>query len=661
MKSLPIQKLSKLTLGKINLDAQSTDQLTEFSIPQLLRWRVQRTGDKVALREKDFGRWNSYTWEAYYDYVRKAGLGLKKLGLQKDDTIALIGDNIPEILFTAIGAQAIGGISLAIYQTTMPDEICQLLTYMNVSFVFCDDQEQVDKLVEIRDQVPKVRHVIYEDPRGMRDYKADDWFVFIEDIYRMGDEVHAEDRELFESLVDKGKPDDVCHLCLTSGTTGLSKGTMLTHKNFISMGLQLCEADPLEDTDEYLSFLPFAWIGEQQNSFGVAMATGITLNFPESVETAMEDLKEIGPHFMFGAPRIYETIRSQIWLKIDDSYWLNRKLYNYFIKIGEKAATYRMSGKQMPLGLKVKAWLGYHMMFRPLINQIGLLRLRRAYTGGAALGPELFTFYQAIGVNLKQIYGQTEIVGIAYMHRDGDVRPDTVGKPLPKTQCKISDEGEILSRSPSVTPGYYKLPEKTEELLEGGWLHSGDAGYIDEHGHLVVIDRLSDVMHNAGGEMFSPMFLENKLKFSPYIKEAVIFGDKRDYVSALINIDPIVVGKWAEDRGISYTTFMDLSAKPEVAELIYGEVKDINSRVEKEHFAIKRFAILYKLLDVDDGELTKTGKIRRKFVREKYEDLYESLYDEHMKEKEVEACFQYQDGQSTTVKTTICFYTMEGF
>ncbi len=641
------------------MDTRQTKYLEPLTIPQLLRWRVKRTGDKVALRKKDFGRWCCYTWNDYYDYVRKTGLGLQQLGLKKEDIIALIGDNIPEMLFTAIGAQAVGGISVAIYQTTMSDEIAQLLEYMNVTMVFCDNQEQVDKIVEIRASVPNVSRVIYEDPRGMRDYQSDDWFAFIEDVYKMGEELHEQQPDLFESQVDQGGADDVCHLCLTSGTTGLSKGTMLTHKNFISMGLQLAEADPLEETDEYLSFLPFAWIGEQQTSFGVAMATGITINFPESVETAMEDLKEIGPHLMFGSPRIYETIRSQIWLKINESYWLNRKLYNYFIKIGEMAATYRMTGKPMPLTLRFKSWLGYQMMFRPLINQIGLLRLRRAYTGGAALGPELFTFYQAIGVNLKQIYGQTEIVGIAYMHRDGDVRPDTVGKPLPMTECKISEEGEILSRSSAVTPGYYKLPEKTEELLAGGWLHSGDAGYIDENGHLVVIDRLSDVMHNAKDQMFSPMYLENKLKFSPYIKEAVIFGDKRDFVSVLINIDPIVVGKWAEDRGISYTTFMDLSAKPEVAELINGEVTEINLRAEKEHFRIKRFAILYKLLDMDDGELTKTGKIRRQFVREKYQTLYEALYDEGIREKEVEALFQYQDGQSTTVKTKISFYTME--
>jgi len=642
------------------VNTEKKDQLLEFSIPQLLRWRVKSTGEKVALREKDFGCWNSYTWDQYYDYVRKVGLGLQKVGLQKGDIIALIGDNIPEMLFIALGAQSIGAISAGIYQTTMPDEISQLLQYMNVTVVFCGDQEQVDKLVEIRDEVPEVRKVIYEDPRGMRDYRKDDWFLFIDDLYAEGDAVHQAQPEAFETLVDQGKPDDVCHLCLTSGTTGLSKGTMLTHKNYIAMGLQLSEADYLASTDEYVSFLPFAWIGEQMNSFGVAMATGITINFPESVETAMEDLKEIGPHFMFGAPRIYETIRSQIWLKIDEAYWLNRLLYNYFIKIGLQAATFRMSGKNMPLGLRFKSWLGYQMVFRPLINQIGLLRLRRAYTGGAALGPELFTFYQAIGVNLKQIYGQTEIVGIAYMHRDGDVRPDTVGKPLPGTECKISEEGEILSKSPCVTPGYYKMDDKSEELLAGGWLHSGDAGYIDEHGHLVVIDRLADVMHNKQGEMFSPMFLENKLKFSPYIKEAVIFGDQRDFVACLINIDPIVVGKWAEDRGISYTTYMDLSAKPEVAELIQEQVMEINSRAEQEHFKIRRFAVLYKLLDTDDGELTKTGKIRRKFVREKYQDLYEALYDEAISEKEVEALFQYQDGQSTSVKTNISFYTMEG-
>ncbi len=638
----------------------TNDKLLDYSIPQLLRWRVGTSPKRPALREKDFGIWNTYTWEDYYSHVRKTALGLQAIGLAKGDTVAIISDNIPELLFVAIGAHSIGAISAGIYQTSMPDEIAQILDYLNVSAVFCDNQEQVDKVLDVREKIPGVKKVIFEDPRGMRDYMSDDWFISIKDLYELGEKEHEKNPGLFEELVDQGKPDDVCHLCLTSGTTGLPKGTMMTHRNYINMGVRLTEVDPLEPTDEYVSFLPFAWIGEQMNSFGVAMATGITINFPESVETAMADLKEIGPHFMFGAPRIYETIRSEIWLKIDQSYWLNKLFYNYFIKVGLEAAEYKMTGRPMPLWLKLRSWLGTQLVFRPLVNQIGLLRLRRAYTGGAALGPELFTFYQAIGVNLKQIYGQTEITGIAYMHRDGDVRPETVGKPLPGTECRIAEDGEILSRSLSVSPGYYNLPEKSKELLEGGWLHSGDAGFIDDNGHLVVIDRLSDVMHNNKGDMFSPMFLENALKFSPYIKEAVIFGDKEDFVACLINIDPIVVGKWAEDRGISFTTYMDLSGKDQVADLIMEQVIDVNRRAEKEHFRIKRFALLYKLLDVDDGELTKTGKIRRKFVRERYQNLYEALYDESVDKKEVEASFQYQDGQTTTVKTSISFYTVKG-
>jgi long-chain acyl-CoA synthetase len=639
---------------------EDRDQLVQYSIPQLLRWRVEKTPRKVALREKDFGIWQPYTWERYYDQVVKVGLGLDAIGFGKEDKLALIGDNIPEMLFVSIGAMAVGGIAAGIYQTTLPDELADILNYMEVSVVFCDDQEQVDKLVEVRDRIPNVTRVIYEDPRGMRSYRSDDWFMEIEDLYRLGEKaLDAGGAEKIEALIAEGKPDDVCFMCQTSGTTGLPKGSMMMHRNYINMGIQISKVDILANTDEYLSFLPFAWIGEQMNSFGVAMATGITINFPESVETAMEDLKEVGPHFMFGAPRIYETIQSQIWLKIDDSYWLNRKFYQYFLKVGKRAAHYRMTGKAMPPGLAFQAWLGRQVIFRPLINQIGFLRLRRAYTGGAALGPDLFTFYQALGVNLKQIYGQTEITGIAYMHHDGDIRPDTVGKPLPGTECRISEEGEILSKSPSVCAGYFKLPDKTEELLEDGWLHSGDAGFIDDDGHLVVIDRISDVMHTKEGEMFSPMFLENKLKFSPYIKEAVIFGDQQDYIAVLINIDPIIVGKWAEDRGISFTTYMDLSLKPEVAELITGEVEEFNRNVEKDHFRIHRFAILYKLLDTDDGELTKTGKIRRKFVREKYNPLYETLYSEGVHEKEVEAEFQYQDGQTTTVKTRMPFYTLE--
>ncbi len=637
---------------------ENREHLLDYTIPQLLRWRMEQSPDKVALREKEFGLWNPVTWRQYYAAVQKVAAGLHRIGFGAGMTLALIGDNIPETFFTAIGAMAAGGIGAGIYQTSLPDEIADILNHLDVRVVFCDDQEQVDKLVEVRGRIPKVMRVIYEDPRGMRSYRGDPWFLEFSQLLKIGAEALEEDPRFVEALIDSGRPDDVCFLCLTSGTTGLPKGAMMCHRNYINMGVQITTVDRLAETDEYLSFLPFAWIGEQMNSFGVAMATGITINFPESVETSMEDLKEIGPHFIFGAPRIYETIRSQIWLKIDDSYRLNRLFYNYFFRVGQTAAGFRMRGRPVPPWLAVRDWIGRQLVFRPLINQIGFLRLRRAYTGGAALGPDLFTFYQAMGVNLKQIYGQTEITGIAYMHRDGDIRPDTVGKPLPGTECRISEDGEILSRSPSVCKGYYKAAEQTEALLAGGWLHSGDAGFVDGDGHLVVIDRISDVMHTRSGEMFSPMFLENKLKFSPYIKEAVVFGDGRDHVAALVNIDPIIVGKWAEDRGLSFTTYMDLSLKPEVAELIRAEVVAFNRGVEKPHFRVRRFAILYKLLDTDDGELTKTGKIRRKFVREKYDLLYQTLYDETVSVRAIEAEFRYQDGQIATVRTEMPFYTL---
>jgi len=639
--------------------SDQTNELLKLTIPQLLRWRKNKDGKKTALREKEFGIWNIYSWNRYYDMVRKTALGLQQLGLKKGDKLALIGDNIPEMLIVAIATQSIGAISAAIYQSSLSEEIAPVLDYMDISMVFCEDQEQVDKLVTVKDKIPKVKKVIYEDSRGMFTYQKDDWFIYINEIWHSGDTIHQQIPDKFEALIDQGKPDDICHFCLTSGTTGLPKASMITHRNYINMGLQLTKVDPLTEDDEYLSFLPFAWIGEQMNSFGVALAVGLTINFPESVDTAMHDLQELGPHFMFGAPRIYENLQSQIWLKINESYWLNRICYNYFIKVGEKAALFRMGGKKLPIWLALKNWIGTQMIFRPLINQMGLLRLKRAYTGGAALGPELFTFYQALGVNLKQIYGQTEIIGIAYMHRDGDVRHDTVGQPLPETECKITDEGEIISKSPSVCLGYYKLPEKTAELLKDGWLYSGDAGYIDENDHLVIIDRLSDVMHNSKDEMFSPMFLENKLKFSPYIKEAVIFGNKKDYVSSLVNVDPITVGKWAEDHGISFTTYMDLSQKTEVRELITAEIIRVNQNVEKEHFKIKRFALLYKLLDADEEELTKTGKLRRKLINQKYDELIQALYDTSIVEKDVKAKFRYQDGQTTEVDAHITFVNLQ--
>jgi long-chain acyl-CoA synthetase len=454
-----------------------------------------------------------------------------------------------------------------------------------------------------------------------------------------------------------GKPDDICHFSSTSGTTGKPKVVMLTHRNYIAMATSLSAIDPLEFGDDYLSFLPMAWIGEQMMSVGMALVNGAVVNCPEEVETAMSDLREIGPRVMFSPPRVWEGIQSDIWVRIEETYALNRAVYKRLLQWGLEAADYRLKSRPMPFSVKFKAWLAEACLFRQIKDQRGFLRLRRAYTGGAALGPDVFRFYHALGVNLKQIYGQTEIIGIAYVHRDGDVRFDTVGKPIPGTECRIADNGEVLSRSEAVCKGYFKRPDDTAALLEGGWLHSGDAGYITDEGHLVVIDRVSDVMHTARNEMFSPMFIENKLKFSPYIKEAVVYGDKADYIAAFINIDLATVGNWAENRGLAYTTYMDLSSKPEVGELIRREVEKVNQSLP-EHQRIHRFVNLYKLLDADDEELTRTGKVRRNLVAERYKALIDALYSSADTTR-VMAEFKYQDGQVARVETDVVVQTLE--
>ncbi|AEB12043.1 long-chain fatty acid--CoA ligase [Marinithermus hydrothermalis] len=626
-------------------------ELKRYTLPQLLKLRAEREGDRVALREKDYGIWNEVTFREYYETVRDFAHGLVALGFQEGEKFAIIADNIPEWLYAELAVQGLGGVSVGVYPSSVPPEIAYVLDYTDAAMVLAEDQEQVDKLREIRDQIPKVRKVIYEDPRGMRGYRDDDWFISFAEVLELGRAHRERHPGLFEERLAQGKPDDICHFSLTSGTTGKPKAAMLRHKNLIHMGVALQEVDPMEPTDDYLSFLPLAWIGEQMMTVGMGLTGGFAVNFPEDVETAMHDLKEIGPHVMFSPPRVWEGIQSQIWVKISESYRLNRWVYERLLEIGYRAAEYRMRGKPMPFGLRLAYAFAHAVLFRPLKDQLGFLRLRRAYTGGAALGPDVFRFYHAIGVNLKQIYGQTEITGIAYVHRDGDVRYDTVGKPIPGTEVKISESGEILSRSDAVCAGYYKRPDATAELLEGGWLHSGDAGYLTEDGHLVVIDRVSDVMHTAGGEMFSPQFIENKLKFSPYIKEAVVFGNARPYLTAFINIDPQTVGKWAEDRGLAYTTYMDLSQKPEVAELVRSEVIKVNEDLP-EALRLRRFVLLYKLLDADDDELTRTGKVRRKFVAEKYRPLVEALYSEAQTVR-VEAEFKYQDGSIQRVETEV--------
>ncbi|GAA6734960.1 long-chain fatty acid--CoA ligase [Thermus oshimai] len=630
-------------------------ELKRYTLPQLLRLRALEEGDRVALREKDLGIWNEITYAEYYEKVLLFAHGLLSLGFNPGDRLAILADNIPEWLYAELGAQAVRGISVGVYQSSLPPEIAYMLTYTGASIVLAEDQEQVDKLYEIRNEIPQVRHVIYEDEKGMGGYR-DPWLLSFQEVLERGREHRTKHPEAVEKLLLSASPEEVCHLSSTSGTTGRPKAAMLRHRNMVHMGVALQGVDPLAPTDDYLSFLPLAWIGEQMMSVAMALTGGFAVNFPEAVETAMHDLKEIGPHVMFSPPRVWESIQSNIFVRISESPRFNRFVYERLLRIGYRAAEYRMRGRPMPLALRLAYWLSDQLLFKPLRDQLGFLRLRRAYTGGAALGPDTFRFFHAIGVNLKQIYGQTEIIGIAFVHRDGDIRYDTVGKPIPGTEVRISEEGEILCRSDAVCAGYWERPEATAETFRDGWLHTGDAGYLTEDGHLVVIDRLSDVMRTQSGEIFSPQFVENKLKFSPYIKEAVVFGDRKPYLAAFLNVDPQTVGKWAEDRGLAYTTYLDLSTKPEVAELIQKEVERVN-RDLPEALKVRRFLLLPKLLDADDEELTRTGKVRRGLIARKYGPLVEALYS-GQEEAEVETEFRYQDGTLQRVRARVPVLTL---
>ncbi len=628
-------------------------EMLKLTMPQLLLKRAAATPEQVAMREKDFGIWNELSWREVETQVRRAALGLLKLGVAPGDKVAVIADNIPQWPIMELAAQSIGAISIGVYQSSVREEVRYLLDYSEASIIFAEDEEQADKVLDLRDGLPLVKKLIYEDPRGMRAYLDNDWLMSWEELLASGVQLQELEPQLFEEHVAQGKADDICHLSTTSGTTGRPKAAMLSHRNYLSMAYALHQVDPLSDSDDYVSFLPFAWIVEQVFGLAVPLITGMVVNFPESSETAMKDLKEIGPHMMLGAPRVWEGVQSSIWVKMDESYPPNRWVYRKLMDVGKRAADYRMRGKPMPWTLALSYRLAHFALFRPLKDQLGFLRLKRAYTGGAALGPDAFKFFQGLGINLKQVYGQTETAGLAYIQQDGDVKHDTVGLPLPGVEVRISESGEVLTRCAGVCHGYYKRPDDFAKVRdEEGWFYSGDAGYLDDDGHLVIIDRVSDVMHTGSGHMFSPQFIENKLKFSPFIKEAVVYGDKRPYVTAMVNVDPLTVGKWAEDKGISYTTYADLSQNSEVAKLILSEVVKVNAELQDQE-RISRFVLLYKLLDADDEELTRTGKVRRGFIAECYLPILEALYDSAVNEVSIRAEFKYQDGQTVQIETDV--------
>ena len=624
--------------------------MLEDTLPKLLVANARKFGDKVALREKEFGIWQTITWEEFLQRVRNFSLGLISLGLQPEDKIAIIGDNRPEWVIAELAAQAAGAISMGVYQDSIADEVQYLVDFSDARFVIAEDQEQVDKLLEVWDRLPKVEKIIYYDPRGLRNY-TEPFLLYFPEVEEMGERYGRQHPGLFMRNVENTRPEHIAIFSTTSGTTGKPKIAMLTHNNLISMGRNLMKVDPMTPDDEYLSFLPLAWIGEQMMTISCGLTVGFTINFPEEPETVRENLREIGPHVMFSPPRIWENLVSEVQVKIEDATWLKRKIYDWAMPIGYQVADLRFAKKEIPRGLRWKYKLADWLVFTPIKDKMGLRRMKRCYTGGAALGPDVFRFFHALGVNLKQIYGQTEISGISVLHRDGDIKFQTVGLPLPETEVRIADNGEILSRSPAVFVGYYKNPEATAETLKDGWLHSGDAGYFDEDGHLIVIDRAKDVMTLHDGTKFSPQFIENKLKFSPYIREAVVFGGDWPFVTAMINIDYENVGKWAEKHQIPYTTYTDLSQKPEVYGLIREHVERANQDLPPAA-RIRRFLLLHKELHADDAELTRTRKVRRRFIAQRYADLISALYSDN-DTVQVETTITYQDGRTATIKTNL--------
>lgn len=621
------------------------------TFPKLLIEKANRYGSKkIALREKDLGIWQSFTWQDYLEKVKYFSLGMISLGFEPGDKISVIGDNKPEWIIAELAAQCAGGLGTGIYQDSILKEVAYIINHSETKFVIAEDQEQVDKILDMQEELPNVKKVIYYDPKGMRKYDSD-LLAYFPDVMEMGREYEKSHPGQFEKNVENTKSEDVAWICTTSGTTGFPKLAMLTHKNLISMATNLGKFDPKYDSDEFVSFLPLPWVGEQMMAVASGLLFGLTVNFPESIESAQADLREIGPHIMFSPPRVWENMCSTVQVKVMDASFLKRFVFNTCVPIGRKWSEYKFEKKTPPFYFKILYYLAYLAVFKALKDRLGFSNIRSATTGGAALGPDTFKFFHALGISLKQIYGQTEISGISCVHRNSDINPDTMGEPIPETEVKISESGEILSKSPAVFLGYYKQPEETAKTVIDGWLHSGDAGYLTPDGHIVVIDRIKDVMSLIDGVKFSPQFIENKLKFSPYIKEAVTIGHNRDFIIAMICIDFGIVGNWAEKNRINYTTYTDLSSKTEILDLIQKEVEKVNKGLP-ENAKVKRFVLLYKELDPDDDELTRTRKVRRHFVEEKYKEIIEGMY-EGKDSIRIEAIIKFQDGKTSTIRTVM--------
>jgi long-chain acyl-CoA synthetase len=631
------------------------------TFPALLMHNAATRGERPAYREKEFGIWRTWTWREVRDQVRAIACGLAARGLRAGDKLAIVGDNRPELYWSFTAAQCLGAVPVPVYQDSVADELGYVLAHAEVRFAIAEDQEQVDKLIAIKERCPTLERVVYEDPRGLRNYRQ----TFLESLAGLMEAGRAFDAGrpgFFDEAAAKVRPDDVCVILYTSGTTGRPKGVMLTHRNKIETARSAVAFDNLTEREEIVSYLPMAWVGDHTFSYAQHFVAGFCVNCPESGATVMTDLREIGPTYFFAPPRIWETILTNVSIRMEDAGWLKRALYRVFMADAKRVGPWIMDGAPVPLLARLFYRLGEWLVFGPLKNALGLSRVRLAFTAGEAVGPDTFDFYRSIGLRIKQLYGMTETCVPTFVQPDDRIRPDTVGVAIPGVEARIADNGEILIRGPGVLAGYYRNEEATRETKSpDGWVRTGDAGFYDAEGQLKIIDRARDVGRLRNGTLFAPKYIENKLKFFPEIREAVAFGDGHDYVAALVNIDLQAVGHWAERRGMPYGSYQELAAKPEVYDLVAHCVARVNADLAADNALkgsqIQRFLVLHKELDADDGELTRTRKVRRTAVAERYRPLVDALYSLADRAR-IETDVTFEDGRTGRVKADLAIRTL---